>query len=144
MSLLRLRLDSTAPIQTGSYLPPVFEGRPSSQFTIAPPSEVRRMRKVTQAFFSGMGWLISGVIVFCLQILFWPLAIVGLICFCAGLGYLKKWVLGRLEANSGRVKQANCPSCNRILNFWVTTAFPCPFCKHTLMRQGDNLYDISK
>jgi hypothetical protein len=29
------------------------------------------------------------------------------------------------------------------LNFWIATAFPCPFCKRTLMRQGEYLYDIS-
>jgi hypothetical protein len=30
------------------------------------------------------------------------------------------------------------------LRFWTTTAFPCPYCKRTLMPNGDKLYDISE
>jgi len=142
MSLLGL--DSTAPIQTGAYLPPVFEGRPSSQITTTPPDEVRRMRKVSRSFYIGLGLIFFGIATLVPSFFFWPVGIFTTISVFVAIDYLKKWRGGNVEAESGNVKKANCPSCNRILNFWVATAFPCPFCKRTLMRQGENLYDISK
>lgn len=124
-------------------LPPLFAGRSASRITTTPPDEVRRMRKVSQAFFSGVGGIIFGVIMLGFTALFWPLAIIAAISLGAGFDSLKKCAAGKVESKSGNIKKANCPSCNRILNFWIATAFPCPFCKRTLMRQGEYLYDIS-
>ncbi len=121
-----------------SAMPAVFQGRPSRKIGDTPAAEVRRVRGFAEAFWLSM----SALIVSCfLVIFFWPLALIG---FLVAIHFFIKWVNLLFTSGNGEMKKSQCPSCDRIINFWVSTAFPCPFCKRTLMRHDCFLYDITK
>jgi hypothetical protein len=119
-------------------LPAVFLGRSSRVVGTASPIEVRRLRDSK----TPLG------LALCLLLLTIPFGIFFLPLFVifplASLYFFNKWMGILAEARSGTVKKASCPSCERAVLFWVTTAFSCPYCKHMLMPYEGNLYDITK
>jgi len=118
-------------------VPPAFSGRRSSPITIARPHEVRRFRKFWSTGFVGLGATFGSLF---WLFLWWPIAALS---FLGGCFMLLKCLGIFIEAYSGNVKAAYCPTCERPINFWVSTAFPCPVCRHMLMQYENDLYDIA-
>ena len=135
---LRARIAQTVPA-----IPPVFAGRPFSPST---PAGV-----TGQLLFC---WLIAlCCVVFAIWASVWssvsqPIWI-GDLFFIRPLWIaLAAWfwvvVLFSQCGVMAGARHAICPACARKVRFWTTTtAFPCPFCKRTLMQHGNNLYDIT-
>jgi predicted RNA-binding Zn-ribbon protein involved in translation (DUF1610 family) len=108
---------------------PIFAGRSSSPASATNPSAFR--------FFYdwiglGFGLLVGAVVSFA----FLPL---GLLLI---LGSLLGWQQSRIKRATKW--WADCPSCQRHIWFTANTAFPCPYCKRTLMRDGGSVYDITE
>jgi hypothetical protein len=114
-----------------------FVDRSNRAVYILPPKQVRKLRKFWSTFLWAVIWL--------------PVSILGLpfipIGFLATLPFgfcLVKLIEILTESYSGNVRQAHCPNCERPVNFWVSTGFPCPYCRHLLMQNGNRLFDTTR
>ena len=112
-----------------------FLNRPSRETNRAAPGEVRRIRKFWSSVF--------------FTVLFFPgwigLALAPLGLLLAAVPAYFSWKVFSIfvESYLGNVRQAQCPNCERLVNFWVSTGFPCPYCGHLLMQNGNRLYDTT-
>jgi hypothetical protein len=79
-----------------------------------------------------------------------PLFVLGMIFFlpiaiaiaAIAIYYFQKWIRIVRESYSGSVRQAACPSCSRLVNFWVSTGFACPYCLQALLQHNGRLYEV--
>lgn len=121
-------------------LPSIFVGRPYSPST---PAGV-----TGQLLFC---WLIAlGCVVFAIwaTVFMQPLGIGDLFVMQPLWIAVPAWCVLAVALNQCFVMAKAChairPACARMLRFWTaTTAFPCPYCKRTLMPHGDNLFDTT-
>ncbi len=95
-----------------------------------------------------------------MSLIFWVFGLLGIfLCFFLGpmigallsllyvaflISRIGAWLKILVESSSGNIKQAQCPGCEKLVNFWVPTAFACPYCHHTLMEYENRLYDITR
>lgn len=125
------RLELQPEPENGPHHPsaPLFAGRASSPVSVTNPSAFRFLYD-----WLGIGFgLLVGVV---MSFVFLPVGL--LIMFGALLGWQ--------QSKSKRAIKwwADCPSCQRHIWFTSDAAFPCPYCKRTLMRDGGSVYDITE
>ena len=127
--------------QAEPAIPPVFAGRPSSPST---PAGVDG-----QLLFCWLIGLCGVVFAIWANVFMQPLWIGDLFVIQPLWIAVPTWCVLAVVFNQlfvATARHAICPACARRLRFLTatTTAFPCPYCKRTLMQHGNNLYDITE
>ena len=117
-------------------MPRVFVDRRSSPASPLAPFEVRVVRHSGRQMF---GCVFSLALMCFGVIAFFPIAVV----FAATALYFgQKWIRICRLAESGTVRQVECPNCGATVTYWVE-AFDCPGCRHRLMQRGDRIYGVN-